>query len=98
MIIITSLNNYQKTKELSKLKKKKKRDRIKEFLKKRYIIDHFYGEYCHICKEFNIREHLPVFHFHHVDDKIKTINASELFHLPCSEIVKILKKICRNGK
>ena len=101
MIIMTSLNNYQKTKELSKLKKKKKRDRIKAFLKKRYIIDHFYGESCHICKEFNIGEYLPVFHFHHEDDQIKTINASELFHLPCSEIVKILEKekggyICAN--
>ena len=101
MIIMTSLNNYQKTKGLSKLKKQKKRDGIKAFLRKRYIIDHRYGESCHICKEFNTREHLPVFHFHHEDDKIKTINASELFHLPCSEIVKILEKekggyICAN--
>lgn len=70
-------------------------------LTKRYIIESIYGEICPTCGEFNTKDHLTVFIFHHLNKKIKSIDASKLYHLPCTEIVRILEKerggyICHN--
>ena len=102
ILIITSINNFRVTKELSKNEKLNIRRSIKKKLRKRYIIEYFYGEKCHICGEFNTREHLPSFEFNHLDKKKKKMNFSDLYERPCSEIVRIIEKeggggyICSN--
>ena len=75
-------------------------------MKKKYILERFYGNSCCTCLEFNVSMHLISFVFHHIDGnhfddnpfihkkhrgKIKT--ASDLFNksYSCSEIVKILE-------
>ncbi len=63
-------------------------------LKRKYIIEKFYGEMCHICGEFNTKEHLVAFHFHHKFSEKKTIEAHKLFgneSITCNEIVQKLE-------
>lgn len=102
MLIRTSVENFRLTKNLSRRFKKEIRRHIINYLKKRYIIESFYGEYCPTCREFNTKRHLSAFHFNHKDKKLKNVNASDLYSLySCSEIVKILEKerggyICSN--
>jgi hypothetical protein len=77
---------------------------IINLLKRRYIIEMFYGEFCHVCGEFNTKDHLVSFHFNHKDEDKKTLLASELFKnekITCSEIVQVLEKenggyLCNN--
>ncbi len=101
LIIYTAVNNFRLTKDLSTEKKAQIRIKILRKIKKKYILELFYGDLCHTCKEFSTRKHLPSFIFHHIDEELKTVNASDLFHLSCSKIIKILEKekggyICTN--
>ena len=100
-LIRISVDNFHKTKKLSTNAKAGIRDAITRYLKKQYIIEHFYGEHCHTCGEFSIKKHLSSFTFHHKDVNMKNVNASKLYHLSCSEIAQILEKeeggyICSN--
>jgi hypothetical protein len=100
---MTSINNYNKTENLSKSRKQDIRGKIVRKLKKRYIIELTFGGYCPTCREINSKNHLPTFDFNHKNNENKTINASDLYTqtLPCSKIVQILEKeqggyICTN--
>jgi hypothetical protein len=92
LLIRISLNSYKITKNYSIEENKSARQLIIINLKRRYIINLLYNGICSICGEFNVKYHLPVFQFHHVDEKNKTVNAYDLFSnkLPCSEIIRIL--------
>ena len=94
MLIITSVNNYCKTKSKTPRQKESIRKKIVRYLKKRFIIELYYGDFCHICGEFKVKEYLPVFISHHSDKKLKTINVSDLYdkNLPCSEILRVLAR------
>lgn len=102
LLIRTSVENHRLTRNLPIKFKKEIRRRIKSYIKKRYIIECVYGEYCPTCVEFNTKKHLSAFHFNHEDKKTKNIEASNLYSLhSCSEIVKILEQerggyICSN--
>jgi len=102
ILIVISVDNFHKTKSLPYKSKNYIKSRIVKKLKKRYIIEYFYGEICHTCEEFSTKEHLPAFHYHHKDDRIKSCNASDLYDTnSCSEIVRILSQekggyICAN--
>ncbi|TFG24806.1 MAG: hypothetical protein EU529_03200 [Promethearchaeota archaeon] len=101
ILIRTSINNFRKTKNKSLEDKREIRKYIKRKLKRKHIIETFYGKYCSACKEFSVVKHLPAIVGHHADKKTKTINASKLYDLSCSEIVKILEQekvgyICAN--
>jgi len=99
-----SIENHPDTRFLSQKKKSSIKLSIISLLKRRYIIENFYGRKCHICKEFNTIEHLVSFHFHHQDKTKKTTLASDIYStesITCSEIVKTLEKeeggyICAN--
>ena len=102
LLIRTSVENHRLTRNLPIKSKKEIRRRIKSYIKKRYIIERIYGEFCPTCVEFNTKKHLSAFHFNHEDKKTKNIEASNLYSLhSCSEIVKILEQerggyICSN--
>ncbi len=101
IIIRTSVENHYLTKNLSTKVKGDIRRGIKRYIKKRYILVNFYGKICPTCGEFNIKEYHSVFSFHHLDENTKTILASDLYDLPCSEIARILEQekggyICSN--
>lgn len=101
ILIKVSINNFHKTRHKSRGKKKEIKRYIVNYLKKRYIL-RYYGIYCPTCGEFNITEHLPIFHFIHFSKENKTVNASDLYsYYSCSEIAQILEKekgmyICPN--
>ena len=91
IIIRISVDSFHKTKTLSIEKKKEVRRYIRYKLKKRFIIEHYYGEYCHICGEFSTRENLPAFQFAHLEEELKSIDASSLYKsFTCSEVARIL--------
>jgi hypothetical protein len=101
IIIITSINNNKSTKNLPMNTKKEIRRKIIKKLKKKGIIEFLYGRFCHTCSEISTNKFLPAFHFCHQERESKTVNASDLFDLPCSEILQILEKenggyICSN--
>ena len=93
ILIITSINNFRLTKNYSERKKLSIRQRILAFLKKRYIIENFYGEYCQTCGEFSTKRHLTVFQFSHENKELKTVEANRLYYtgLSCSEIAQRLE-------
>lgn len=101
-LIRISVESHSKTKNFDKKKKDNIRVEIAKLLKKRYIIESIHGEKCHICGEFDTKNHLTSFQFNHVDEKNKSIKPSRISkHLSCSDIVEILKKedggfICSN--
>ena len=80
-LIRISVDNHPKTKNLSIRQKDNVRVEITRLLKKRYIIETVYGEKCHICMEFNTKDHLTVFQFSHLD---KSNGSSTYFFLPNS--------------
>ncbi|MBA7630707.1 hypothetical protein ES703_38231 [subsurface metagenome] len=101
IIIRTSVANHYLTKDLSTEVKGDIRRCIKRYIKKRYILENFYDKFCPTCEEFNIKEYHSVFSFHHLDDNTKKILASDIYDLPCSEILRILEQekggyICAN--
>lgn len=96
-----SVENFKKTRNLSRDSSYYARYTIIRYLKKRYIFENFYGEFCPTCRESNIKGYLPSFDYHHIDGPrfdhnpyVKTLvkSASELFiqSYSCSEIAKIL--------
>lgn len=92
ILIKVSINNFHKTMNKSRGKKKEIKRHIENYLQKRYIIRP-YGIVCPACEEFNIIEHLPVFHFIHFKKENKTVNASDLYSsYSCSEIAQILER------
>lgn len=92
ILIKISVDNYTLTKNWAKGDKKRARRNIVNYLKKRFIIEHFFGQFCPTCKEFQINKHLPAFHFHHADGRIKNVNASDVYNQhSCSEIISILE-------
>ncbi len=93
IILRIVVDNFRLTMNLSKDKKRVIRQRIKNRIKKKYIIEQLYGNKCHICGEFNTKMHIRSFDFCHQNPEKKTVNASSLFDTySCSEIVKILRK------
>lgn len=102
-LVKISIDNFYLTKNLSLENKNYIYYTIVRYLKKGYIIESIHGEYCHTCKEFNTKNHLPSFDFHHlkgrhfhenpyVHSNIKT--ASGLYirgAYTCTEIAQILK-------
>ncbi len=92
IIIRTCIENFYLTKNLSTKTKRAIRRSIKRYIKKRYILETFYGKFCPTCEEFNIKENHSIFSFHHNDDNSKTIEAIDLYDLPCSEIIRILEQ------
>ena len=92
ILIRISVENLKRTKNLSIDKKKEIRRYIRKKLRKRYVVELVHGTYCPACGEFNTKEHLTAFHFNHENKKRKSINASDLYDLPCSKIVQILEK------
>lgn len=102
LLVRISVDNFAKTKNLTVINKSAIRRDLIRYLKKKYIIERFYGNYCHICGEFSIENNLSAFIFHHLDENTKTISASTLYNkYTCSEIVSILEQekgcyICAN--
>ena len=93
ILIRISVENFALTKNWAIIDKKRARRNIVKYMKKRFIIEHFFGNYCPTCMEFQTKKHLPAFHFNHADDRIKNINASDLYNqYSCSEIVAILER------
>ncbi len=103
-LIRIAINNHSETNNLSYKRKSAIKLSIISNLKKRYIIETIYGIYCHVCEEFNTREHLIAFHFNHNNEDTKTLLASDLYKnesITCSEIVQNLEQeeggyICSN--
>jgi hypothetical protein len=92
ILINVSINNFCKTKCMSKAQKKNIKLQIISYLKKRYIIMKSCGNCCSTCGEFDIIEHLPAFHFIHFNKKSKSINASRLYRKSsCYDIAQILE-------
>lgn len=102
VLIRVSVNNFKKTKNLTKDLIYYSQYSILRFLKKKYLIQNSYGDYCHTCEEFNIKKYLPSFDFHHIKGsrfhenpyirtKIKSINTLFIHSYSCSEIAKILE-------
>jgi hypothetical protein len=112
LLIRTSVDHYYLTKNLPDQNKYYARYTLARFLKKRYIFEQFYGEFCPTCLEFNIKKHLPGFDFHHLGNRQFNENpnvkgnikdAGELFtrSFKSSEIAEILEYenggfICKN--
>ncbi|MFX1453193.1 MAG: hypothetical protein ACFFCM_20335 [Promethearchaeota archaeon] len=102
LIIKVSLESFRLTKNLTPNEKAYKKKNIIRKIKKRYIIERFYGDYCYICGEFSTKKDLSAFEFHHKYENPDNIKAHELFDIhSCSEIVEILKNeiggyICSN--
>jgi len=101
ILVMIAIDNFRLTKNLTKKEKQQIKSKILRKLKKKYIIEKIYGGYCPTCGEFNTTEHLSAFSFHHQDGESKKYEASQLFHLSCSEIVQRLQKenggyICPN--
>ena len=91
LIVKVSINSFRLTKNLSPNEKANKKKNILRKIKKRYIIEKFYGEFCHVCEEFSIRKDLMAFDFHHLSNDFEKIKAHELYDtLPCSKIATIL--------
>ena len=112
LLIKISVENFSNTKNESYHTKMYIRNTIARYLKKRYLIEHYYGKVCHSCGEFSLSDYLPSFDFHHYSGKkfqnnpylhSKIKDASQLFiqSYTCSEIAQILEYekggfICRN--
>ncbi len=103
LLIRLSARSYSIKRKCSRKEVKGMRNAIESFLKKRYILELLYDGVCPICREFNIRDHLPAFDFHHFDESRKSLEAAFLFRsdISCSDIVKKLEAerggyICRN--
>jgi len=112
ILIKISIENFSNTKNESYHKKIYIRNTIVRYLKKRYLIEQYYGKVCHSCGEFPLSDYLPSFDFHHYSGKkfqnnpylhSEIKNASQLFiqSYTCSEIAQILEYekggfICRN--
>ena len=96
------VDNFRITMNLTKVRKRMIRQRIKNRIKKKYIIEKLFGKKCSICGEFNTKKHIRTFDFCHQDPQVKTVQASTLFNsYSCSEIAEILRKergayICSN--
>jgi hypothetical protein len=91
LIVKISINSFRLTKNLSTNEKASKKKNILRKIKKRYIIEKFYGEFCHVCEEFSIRKDLMAFDFHHLSNDFEKIKAHELYDtLHCSKIATIL--------
>ncbi len=107
----------ERSRRKKKLNTEERRYRVRtyilNFIKKRYIIDCIYGGICPVCGEFNTIDHLPAFEFNHLyklrkltpkeKERYKRIKkkVSELFYLPCSELVRELESqkggyVCHN--
>jgi len=112
LIIKISIENFSNSKNESYHTKMYIRNTIVRYLKKRYLIEQYYGKVCHSCGEFPLFDYLPSFDFHHYSGKkfqnnpylhSKIKDASQLFiqSYTCSEIAQILEYekggfICRN--
>lgn len=102
VLIRISVNHFSYTKNKSTSSKDNVRVELVRLLKKRYIIEIFYGEDCHICGEFNTKEHIYSFQFCHIKEDKKTVDFSKLSkYYSCSEIAKILEQeeggfVCSN--
>jgi len=93
ILIMISVNNFYLTRNLPTQEKKQIRGKIVRKLKKSYIIERLYGEYCHTCGEISIKKHLTAFHFNHLDEGTKSVEASDLYNIySCSKIVRILEQ------
>ncbi len=91
VLIRIAVDNHRDTKNLLAISKDLIRLEIAYLLKKRYIIEYFYGDYCHTCGEFSIKKYLNAFHFNHMQEDKKTVTFTKLSkYLTCSEIVRIL--------
>ncbi len=103
-LVKISINIHNKTKNLSIKQKGYIKLSLISLLKRRYIIESIYGDKCHLCGEFNTKDHLVSFQFNHNNKDTKTLLASDLFKteaLSCSEIVQTLDQeeggyICAN--
>ncbi len=104
ILIKVSIDNFSETKNFKDYQKDNYKSILRAYLKKRYIIEKFYGKKCHICNEFNISSHLPAFDFHHFEGhhfhensyinkskKIRNINEIFVGNYTCSEIAHILE-------
>ena len=103
IIICTEKCDYpEKDKNTDNYSKYGVRGQIIYFLKKRDIIDQIYNGSCPICKEFNTKDHLPAFEFHHIDEISNNKRIiPNLYNSSCSEIANEIEKekgafICRN--
>lgn len=103
LLIHTSVYGYINKRKHLEGKTRNIRKAIVNFIKKRYVLEKLCDEYCPICQEINSKYYLPSFDFHHLDENIKTTEASSLFgtDLSCSEIIRNLEKefgvyMCKN--
>ncbi|MFX1568596.1 MAG: hypothetical protein ACFFCV_09525 [Promethearchaeota archaeon] len=94
-------NNPNITNKLDKNKyyKSKAKYQIKKWIKKRYIIEQFYGGKCIGCENVTVQTNLPSLGFHHVFPSkkkavIKWDKISRFSIRKISELLKIEKCIC----
>jgi len=107
LIIRASVSNFWKIKKSnSRFKEHIARYQIVRYLRKRYIIEHFFGNKCPTCQEIDTINYLPAFDFHHIshprfhenpyihkEDQNRIETVSNLYDKDyiCSEIAQILE-------
>ena len=91
LLVRVAVDNFHKTRDLTVVKKKEKRRYIRSKIKKKYIIEVFYGGYCPTCGKFNTQNHLTSYHFAHANQHIDDFDIYDLYRSkPCSKIVEVL--------
>jgi len=65
---------------------------VKEWIRKRYIIEKVFSGYCIGCGDFNVLENLPSLIFHHPDSSIKENKIKDILNFDCEAIYRIILK------
>ncbi len=65
---------------------------VKEWIRKRYIIEKVFSGLCIGCGKVNVSNNLPSLIFHHHDSSIKEINIKDILNFDCEAIYRIILK------
>jgi hypothetical protein len=91
-LIDLSIAQNPKTRNLKGYKKWKKKTAIKQWLRKRYIVEQSNDGICIGCGRVNVLNNLPAFVINHLDPSIKESGWLDLHNLDCEQIISILIK------
>ena len=65
---------------------------VKQWIRKRYVIEQLYEGSCIGCHKINVFNNLPALFFHHIDPTIKESKISRFLNLDCKDIMNIIIK------
>lgn len=65
---------------------------VKQWIRKRYVIEQLYEGSCIGCHKINVFNNLPALFFHHIDPTIKESKISGFLNLDCKDIMNIIIK------